>query len=176
LLVVRPQLRQALENVREADFPVPMKQIFRDSAIFKGEAHCFEFRGAFVTTFRKACDGNWTLLSASPRDGRSVYDRGTASSVRSMSNAFTKRNHYNPCFWTALWNEDYFSQYCSDSAQRDSPRDQVVYSLNMRAAKVIPTTVEKVHCHKGLGVAEINAESAKRFLSEMVSGKVRLHG
>jgi hypothetical protein len=83
-----------------------------------------------------------------------------------MALKFTKRNHYNPCFWTALWNEDYFSQYCSDSAQRDSPRDQVVYVLNMRAAKVIPTTVEKVHYHKGLGVAEIDAESAKRFCAK----------
>ena len=80
-----------------------------------------------------------------------------------MVNAFTRRNHYNPCFWTALWNEDYFSEYCSGATGRSSPRDQVVYALNLRAGKVLRTTVENVHYHKDLGVAEIDPESAKRF-------------
>jgi hypothetical protein len=80
-----------------------------------------------------------------------------------MVDAFTRRNHYNPCFWTALWNEDYFREYCSDTARGSSPRNQVVYALNLRAAKVLRTTVEKVHYHKDLGVAEIDPESAKRF-------------
>ena len=80
-----------------------------------------------------------------------------------MVNAFTRRNHYNPCFWTALWNEDYFREYCSDRAGGSSPRDQVVYALNLHAAKILRTTVEKVHYHKDLGVAEIDPESAKRF-------------
>ena len=80
-----------------------------------------------------------------------------------MVDAFTRRNHYNPCFWTALWNEDYFREYCSDTAGGSSPRDQVVFALNLRAAKVLKTTVEKVHYHKDLGVAEIDPESIKRF-------------
>jgi hypothetical protein len=80
-----------------------------------------------------------------------------------MVDAFTRRNHYNPCFWTALWNEDYFREYCSDRAGGSSPRDQVVYALNLHAAKILRTTVEKVHYHKDLGVAEIDPESAKRF-------------
>lgn len=80
-----------------------------------------------------------------------------------MVDAFTRRNHYNPCFWTALWNEDYFREYCSDRAGGSTPRDQLVYALNLRAAKVLRTTVEKVHFHKDLGVAEIDPESAKRF-------------
>ena len=80
-----------------------------------------------------------------------------------MVDAFTRRNHYNPCFWTALWNEDYFREYCSDTAGGSPPRDQLVYALNLRAAKVLRTTVEKVHFHKDLGVAEIDPDSAKRF-------------
>jgi len=81
-----------------------------------------------------------------------------------MVNAFTRRNHYNPCFWTALWNEDYFREYCSDTTGgRSSPRNQVVYALNLRAAKVLRTTVEQVHYHRDLGVAEIDPESAKKF-------------
>jgi hypothetical protein len=66
-------------------------------------------------------------------------------------------------FWTALWNEDYFREYCSDRVGGSSPRERVVYALNLHAAKVLRTTVEKVHYHKDLGVAEIDPESAKRF-------------
>jgi hypothetical protein len=38
-----------------------------------------------------------------------------------------------------------------------------VYALNLRADKILETTVERVHYHKDLGVAEITAESAKEF-------------
>src|ERR1035441_4280731 len=34
------------------------------------------------------------------------YDR-TGVNASIVRDTFTKRNHYNPCFWTALWNEDY---------------------------------------------------------------------
>jgi hypothetical protein len=88
-----------------------------------------------------------------------------------MVDAFTRRNHYNPCFWTALWNEDYFRGYCSDTAGGSSPRDQVVYALNLRASKVLRTTVERVHYHKDLGVAEIDAESVKRFCARWYPDK-----
>lgn len=83
--------------------------------------------------------------------------------IRVVRGTFTKRNHYNPCFWTALWNEEYYRQYCSDPGPRGSPRQQPVYALNLRAGKILPTTVEQVHFHKNLGVAEITPESAKRF-------------
>jgi hypothetical protein len=76
---------------------------------------------------------------------------------------FTKRNHYNPCFWTALWNEDYYIRYCSGRAGKYYPRQQPVYALNFQAGKILSTTVERVHFHKDLGVAEITPESAKRF-------------
>jgi hypothetical protein len=77
--------------------------------------------------------------------------------------SFTKRNHYNPCFWTALWNQEYYRQYCSDAGPQGSAREQSVYALNFRAGKIIQTTVEHVHFHKNLGVAEITPESFKRF-------------
>jgi hypothetical protein len=38
-----------------------------------------------------------------------------------------------------------------------------VYALNLRADKILVTTVERVHYHKDLGVAEITAESSKEF-------------
>ena len=95
-----------------------------------------------------------------PRFGE--YDRiGVNASI--VPDTFTKRNHYNPCFWTALWNEGYYSRYCSGRASRDVPRKQPIYALNFRAGKILSTTVERVHFHKNLGVAEITPESAKRF-------------
>jgi hypothetical protein len=80
-----------------------------------------------------------------------------------VRSALTKRNHYNPCFWTALWNEDYYSRYNSGLTQNEEPRHQQVYALNFRAGKILSTKVEQVHFHKNLGIAEITPESAKRF-------------
>jgi hypothetical protein len=80
-----------------------------------------------------------------------------------MSKVFTKRNHYNPCFWTALWNESYYRQYCSGQPTKNSCRSQVVYALNLRSGKIYPTTVERVHYQANLGIAEIQPESMKRF-------------
>ena len=80
-----------------------------------------------------------------------------------MTGTFTARNHYNPCFWTALWNRDYYSQYCANKSSRKPARDQLVYVLNLRASKILATKVKNVHFHRNLGVAEITPESAKRF-------------
>ncbi|HEY1759338.1 MAG TPA: hypothetical protein VGG72_28460 [Bryobacteraceae bacterium] len=46
-----------------------------------------------------------------------------------------------------------------------------MYSLNLRADKVLRTTVEKVHYHKDLGLAEIDPESAKRFCAKLYPKK-----
>ena len=80
-----------------------------------------------------------------------------------MSKAFTKRNHYNPCFWTALWNESYYRHYCSGQSSKKTCREQVVYALNFRSGKIYTTKVEKVHFHSDWGIAEIHPESMKNF-------------
>jgi hypothetical protein len=83
---------------------------------------------------------------------------------------FTKKNHYNPCFWTALWNENYYASFCSD-LQRSEPRKQVVQSLNLYSGRIYPTTVERVHFQKGLGVAEITPESAINYCEKWFPDK-----
>jgi hypothetical protein len=75
----------------------------------------------------------------------------------------TKRNHSNPCFWTAFWNPEYFAQTTGDSQVRLTAREQVVHSLNVRADRVIQLNVENVHVESRLGVAEIAPEAAKDF-------------
>ena len=80
-----------------------------------------------------------------------------------MSDVPTKRNHYNPCFWTALWNKRFFESWLCDAARRGKPREQVVWVLNLRSCKILEDKVANVHFDKGLGVAEITNESAERF-------------
>lgn len=75
---------------------------------------------------------------------------------------FTNRNHYNPCFWTALWNEEFYSAFTNGHSIHGA-REQVVCSLNIRGDCVFETSVERIHCEKGLGVAEITPESAIDF-------------
>jgi hypothetical protein len=74
-----------------------------------------------------------------------------------------KRNHYNPCFWTALWNPDYYRAMISGAGHAGSARTQKVYVLSVKSAKIFQSTVENVHYDKNLGVAEISREAAEEF-------------
>ena len=83
----------------------------------------------------------------------------------------TKRNHYNPCFWTALWNPDYYQAFINCTHQSLDPRHQVAFSLNFRSDKVISTNVENLHYDKGLGRAKITFENAKAFYQKFNPNK-----
>ena len=76
---------------------------------------------------------------------------------------FTKRNHHNPCLWTALWNGAFFETLVSGMGPTASARKQVVFSLNVRSSKIYETTVERVHFDQGLGFAEITPDAMKAF-------------
>jgi hypothetical protein len=75
----------------------------------------------------------------------------------------TKRNHYNPCFWTALWNEQFFSEHCRAETTHRTARDQTVFTLNLRSNKIFTTTANNVYFDKNLGIAEITPESLLQF-------------
>lgn len=76
---------------------------------------------------------------------------------------FTKRNHYNPCFWTAHWNAEYH-RVAVAGAQTSAARTQRVHELSVKSDKVFESTVENVHYDKHLGVAEITREAAEDFV------------
>lgn len=76
---------------------------------------------------------------------------------------FTKRNHYNPCFWTAFWNPHFYDAYMTSGAIHSEPREQRIHQLNVHADKILPTKFDNVHFHKDLGVAEITPASMKRY-------------
>ena len=80
-----------------------------------------------------------------------------------MVNSFTTRNHYNPCFWTALWNQEYFESWLEGTNNPKEARNQIVYTLNLRGDKVHKTKVDNIHFEQNLGIAEITPESMKAF-------------
>lgn len=72
----------------------------------------------------------------------------------------TSRNHYNPCFWVALWNKSYFQAWQSGSTGTTGrAREQAVWVLNLRSDRIYESKVEGVHYQKGFGVAEMTADS-----------------
>lgn len=75
----------------------------------------------------------------------------------------TKRNHYNPCFWTAHWNPAYFELARKGEQRRAEVRSQQVFVLNVKANKIYSDNVDNVHYDKGIGLAEITPEDAKGF-------------
>lgn len=80
-----------------------------------------------------------------------------------MVNAFTKRNHYNPCFWTACWNPEYFESLISGQAVSKNARDQSVFVLNLRSGNIYQSSVDRIHLDKDLGIAELTPDSMKDF-------------
>ncbi len=75
----------------------------------------------------------------------------------------TNRNHSNPCFWSALWNRSYLANAISGSPISLRAREQTVFSLNVRADKILETSVEDVHFDKGIGVGKITPDAMRRF-------------
>ena len=77
---------------------------------------------------------------------------------------FTKRNHYNPCFWTALWNDEYFDLAISGGGKQRRARQQSVHALSVKSGRVFRTTVDGIHYDKKMGIAEITRDSAAEFV------------
>lgn len=75
----------------------------------------------------------------------------------------TKRNHYNPCFWTAHWNPAYLERAMLGTAGELRARDQRVFALNIKSGRIYETVVNNVHYDKDIGIAEITPEKARDF-------------
>lgn len=74
-----------------------------------------------------------------------------------------KRNHYNPCFWTAYWNPAFYRKSLINPLGIQDPRVQDVHVLSIKANSVFTRKVENVHYDLDLGVAEITREAAEAF-------------
>lgn len=82
----------------------------------------------------------------------------------------TKRNHYNPCFWTAHWNPDYFRCKADGNGQPGKARIQRVYTLNIKSGEIREDAVKNVHFEKDLGLAEITREAEEDFVQRHYPG------
>jgi hypothetical protein len=74
-----------------------------------------------------------------------------------------KRNHYNPCLWTAHWNQHYYQCAIAGAADSLSARQQRVFALSVKSGKIFEVAVENIHFDKHLGIAEISREQAEGF-------------
>lgn len=54
------------------------------------------------------------------------YEVGRNSVIREAKMSFQQRNHYNPCFWTALWNVEFFEALRSGTEHPSQARKQTV--------------------------------------------------
>ena len=75
----------------------------------------------------------------------------------------TTRNHYNPCFWTAHWNQVFHDTALSSEPNPLRPRDQLVNVLSVKSDKIFPDKVDNIHYDKFAGRAEISREDAEAF-------------
>jgi hypothetical protein len=75
----------------------------------------------------------------------------------------TKKNHYNPCFWTANWNSAYLERVIRGTREYKDVRSQKVWVLNVKADKIVHQAVDQVHYDKNFGWAEITPDGMKAF-------------
>jgi hypothetical protein len=80
-----------------------------------------------------------------------------------MASQLAKRNHYNPCFWTALWDERFFNDFCVGEKKRGTPREQVVFTLNLRSNRIFETSVDALYYDKDVCFAPITPEPMLGF-------------
>jgi hypothetical protein len=70
----------------------------------------------------------------------------------------TKRTHYNPCFWTALWNHEYYESFMGGKAGSLVPRKQTTFVLNVKSNKIYKDKVDNVHYEMNLGIAKYKSK------------------
>ena len=80
-----------------------------------------------------------------------------------MVSYFTKRNHYNPCFWTAFWNTEFFQAFLNGQEPAQTAREHEVLALTIRGDRIFRTKVKNIHYDKDLGVAEITPDGIRQF-------------
>jgi hypothetical protein len=74
-----------------------------------------------------------------------------------MTMELTKKNHINPCFWTALWNPTYFNNFVVGNVTGKA-REQLVYSLEIKTPKILRRKVKDIHYVEGLGLTNVNKQ------------------
>ena len=75
----------------------------------------------------------------------------------------TKKNHFNPCFWTAYWNFEYLKSKRENQSFKDSVREIKVFCLNLKSDKILNSKTEDIFIEKRAGLALITPDAALDF-------------
>lgn len=73
----------------------------------------------------------------------------------------TKKNHYNPCFWSAYWNFDYYK--AKSNGINLKAREQKVFTLNLNSNKIIVQKTEQIFFEKNAGLADLTKEEVLSY-------------
>lgn len=70
------------------------------------------------------------------------------------TNNFTFRNHYNPCFWTALWNSEYYHSIKNSTERNKKPREYKLKGIRFSCDVIIKNKADELffELHMGLVV------------------------
>ena len=88
-----------------------------------------------------------------------------------MSAGVTDRSHYNPCFWTALWNERYYKTFVAAEESTLRARKQSVFCLSIHSGRIYESSVERVYYSKGESVADLTPEYMRAFAARYFPAK-----
>ncbi len=67
----------------------------------------------------------------------------------------TQKTHFNPCFWTALWNKNYYQNFIANRENELKCRNQKILTLNLKANKIIDSKTENVFFEKHTGLTDV---------------------
>lgn len=76
----------------------------------------------------------------------------------------TKRTHYNPCFWTALWNHEYYKAVENQEHDSLPAREQKVYCLNLYQNEVRQISTNQVFFENNLGLVKFDEKDIEQFI------------
>lgn len=82
--------------------------------------------------------------------------------------SITKKNHYNPCFWTAFWNIEYLDSHRNNAIENLDPRKMNVCVLNLKANKIILQKTEKIFFERNAGLAVVSEENIINYCKRAI--------
>lgn len=77
----------------------------------------------------------------------------------------TYKTHYNPCFWTAYWNEEYLNQIenAQSATKHFTAREQKVYCLKPQTNRAFIQKTDKIFYEEGTGLSYMDDEEILDF-------------
>lgn len=72
--------------------------------------------------------------------------------LKKNTDNITFRNHYNPCFWTALWNNEYYHAIKYSKERNRKPRDYKLKGIRFSCSKIITNKSDGLFFELNMGL------------------------